>query len=197
MLDHHAVKTHPRRHLCPVAFFAVLKFGNTVGTLRMFIPLVLRLLGQLVRSSTGWTKLGVKRPATPSGLDDQDGLLELFLHRDTEGEFRPNLATVFSGTIAACTKACGQFPQTFAVRAAVVRPCQIRHPNLVTYARRSIRIAHLFEQRCRGWIFTDVVKRPDFRMSLHVRLASENEYLQWLGKTVRGRDAQHCDDEAQ
>ena len=63
-----------------------------MSALRMLVPLVLRVLGQLVRISTWRSKFGVERPSVLSGLDDQDGLPKFFLHRDAKGELRSDLS---------------------------------------------------------------------------------------------------------
>ena len=156
----------------------------------MFVPLILNLLGQHVWPGTGGTKLRVERPAAPGRLDNQDGFLQLLLHRGTKSELRPNLSAIPGGLVSTGAKTCGQFPQAFAIRTAVIRPGQIGHPDLVTYARRSIGIAHFLEQGCRGGIFADVVKGADFSMSLHVRLASQDENPERLGETIWGEEAQ-------
>ena len=159
----------------------------------MFVPLFLNLPGQYVWPGAWRTKFGVERPAAPGGLNDQDGFLQLLLHSDTEGELRPNLSSIHGGLVSASAKACGQFPQALAIRTAIVRPSQIGHPDLVAYARRSIGITHFLEQGCRGGIFADVVKGADFSMSLHVRLASQDENLERLGETTWGEKAhQRC-----
>jgi hypothetical protein len=53
MLNHHAIKHTRGGILVFLPFLSVLEFGNAVGTLRMFVPLLLNLLGQLVWPGTG------------------------------------------------------------------------------------------------------------------------------------------------
>ena len=92
MVDHHPVKHTRSGILVLLPFFALLELGNPVGTLWMLIPHVLYLLGQLVLPGTGRTEFGVERPAAPGGLDDQDRLLQLFLHVDSESELGADFA---------------------------------------------------------------------------------------------------------
>ena len=192
MFDHHSVKHTRGGILVLLPFFPVLGLGNPVGALGMLVPLFLNFLGQLILSGTGRTEFGVERPAAPSGLNNKNGLLQPFLHIDSEGELGANLAAIHGGLISTFAKAGGQLTQPLAIRAAIIRAGQIGHPDFVTYPRSSIGIAHVLEDGCRQRILTDVVKRADRRMPLHVRLTGEDEDFQRPGGGCGG--GEECGD---
>ena len=153
--------------------------------LGMLVPLILNLFRQFVWSGTRRTKFGIKRSTTPGSLDNQNWLFQLFLHVDSEGEFRADLTAQLSRIVSSFTKAGSQFPQTLAIGAAIIRPCQIRHPDIVAHSWRTIGITHLLENRGSQRILADIVKGANFGMSLHVGLASEDEDLERLGEGER------------
>ena len=161
-----------------------------MGTLRMFVPLILNLLGQLVLLRAGRTEFGVERSAAPGGFDDQNGLFQLFLHVDSEGELGADIAAILGGLISPCAKAGGQLAQALAIGTAIIRAGQIGHPDLVTYPWGSIGIAHFLEKGGRQRILADIVKGTDCGMALHVGLARQDEHLEWLGEGDRRQDAQ-------
>ena len=91
VLHHHPVKYTRGGVLFILPFLPLFKLGNPVSSLGVLVPHILNLLGQFVLPGTGRTELGVERPAAPGSLDNQNGLLQLFLHEDSEGELRPDL----------------------------------------------------------------------------------------------------------
>jgi hypothetical protein len=147
----------------------------------MLIPHVLNLPGQLVWPGTGRAEFGVERSATPCGFDNQNRLLQFFLHENSEGELRPDIAAHLGRSISTRAKAGGQLAQALAIGTAIIRTGQIGHPDLVTYPRGSIGMAHLLEHGCGVWILAYVVERADGGVSLHVRLTCENEHLEGFG----------------
>ena len=59
-------------------------------------------------------------------------------------------------------------------------PGQVGDPHVVGDGGFAVGAAHLLEQRRGGGIVTDVVEGLDARVALHVRLAGEDEDLEWF-----------------
>ena len=113
--------------------------------------------------------------AAPGRLDDEHRFIERRIHRQAEGELRPDLIAELAGRLVPKrTVARRQFARDFEV--ALHRP----RSDTKSTRRRTPPVCRprsriIFKKRCGGRIIADVVEGFDLRVSLHVRLACEDE----------------------
>ena len=159
-------------------------------TRRAVVELLLVVV-EFIRPRARRAELGVQASAAPRGLDDEHRFLQCSIHREAEGELRPDLAVRFR-RIVTRTKARRKFPCSLSIRAAVVLAGVIRNPGVIAHRWRAICPAHLFQQWCCGRVIANIIKRLDLRVALHVGLSGEDEDLQRLGRRSECRCKQRC-----
>ena len=134
---------------------------------------------QLIRPRARRAEIRVQALAAPRRLDDEHRLVERRIHREAEGELRPDLVAGLGGVQPPHRPiACRQFAIEFEV--LLVGSGQIRNPRAIAHRRLAVGTPHHFEHRRGRRVVADVIKGLDARRSFHVRLSGEDEDFELL-----------------